>query len=99
VVVAARDGAEVAKYGTAINELTLRLSKEDQPILDVLQAMFTLTQAAPSAGKSDAVAKAMQILTLWARGDIAVESILTEVRFSARLEVGDRIRILPKTTP
>lgn len=94
------DGAERAKFGAAVNELTLRLAEEDQPILEVLMAMFTLTQQGSAPGLSVVLSEAMAVLTLWARGDIAVDEVKAEVETRAGLEVvSGHIRVQPRTGP
>ena len=81
-------GKALARFGAANNELTVRLSKEQQPVADVILAMLAMVQA-PTHDVANMVGEAMQVLTEWIRGDLAVDQVIPEVetragvRFSA----------------
>lgn len=67
-----------ARFGTALNELTVRRASDEQPILDVLMAIFAMIQR-PQPGIEVMVGEAMSVLTLWARGDVETAAVINEV--------------------
>lgn len=78
-------GAALARFGAAQNELTVRLTTEQQPISDVLWAMVAMIQE-PTPGVANMVGEAMQVLTLWARGDVATVDVIAEVERNAKVK-------------
>lgn len=71
-------GEAQAKFGARLNELTVRLTHTEQPILDVLMLMLTMVQER-SRDVENMVGEAMLVLTLWARGDIATDDVISSV--------------------
>lgn len=100
---ASQISAARAKFGAAVNELTLRLTVQEQVILDVLAAMHTLLGRRGDGWETDhsvVLTDTMTVLTLWARGDIAVGAVTTEVERRAGLEVKPgHIRVRPRPKP
>ena len=78
-------GAALARFGAANNQLTVRLTPEQQPISDVVMVMLAMVQQ-PTSGIANMVGEAMQVLTLWARGDIATNEVIPEVERRAKIE-------------
>lgn len=92
-------GAAQARFGTALNELTVRLTSDEQPILDVLMAMFAMIQQ-PQPGIEDMVGEAMSVLTLWARGDVETATVINEVEQRAGVTFSeDRRTVSPAPPP
>lgn len=73
----ANSGSSQARFGAALNELTVRLTSEEQPVLDVLLAMFSMVQE-PRRGVENMIGEAMVVLTLWARGDLKTDQVISE---------------------
>ena len=71
-------GDAQAKFGARLNELTVRLTPDEQPVLDVLMLMLTMVQER-TQGVENMVGEAMLVLTLWARGDIATAEVIPSV--------------------
>lgn len=71
-------GSAQARFGAGINQLTVRLTPEEQPVLDVLIAMLTMVQE-PRPGLNMRVGEATVVLTLWERGDIPTSNVIPEV--------------------
>jgi len=83
-------GIALARFGAARNELIVRLSPAEQPIADVLLAMVAMVQE-PVTGTSNMVGESMEVLTLWARGDVATENVIVQVERAAGIQFsGDR---------
>ncbi|PPF32674.1 hypothetical protein [Pseudoclavibacter sp. AY1H1] len=78
-------GAAQARYGAAFNQLTIRLTPDEQPVLDILNAMLAIVQE-PTAQTPSIVGNAMLVLTLWERGDIKTSQVLNEVESRAHLK-------------
>jgi len=81
-------GVSLARFGSARNELIVRLSPAEQPVADVLLAMVTMVQE-PTQGTSNMLGGTMEVLTLWARGDVATEDIVREVELAAGINFSD----------
>jgi hypothetical protein len=81
-------GEALARYGAAQNEVTVRLTAEQQPVLDVLLAMLAMVQE-PRRGVEKVVGEAMQVLTLWACGDIRTDDVIAEVERRASVKFSD----------
>lgn len=75
-------GDALAKFGNAHNQLAVRLTQAEQPVLDVIQAMLAMVRE-PRPGIEDMVAEAMTVLTLWARDDVPTDRIIPEVESRA----------------
>lgn len=71
-------GEAQAKFGARLNELTVRLTPAEQPILDVLILMLSMVQGR-TRDVENMVGEAMLVLTLWARGDIATGDVIPSV--------------------
>lgn len=91
-------GAAQARFATAHNELTVRLTPREQPILDVLMAIFAMVQH-PRAGIEDMVGEAMSVLTLWARGDVDTADVIREVERRAGVTFSKDRRSVSSTVP
>lgn len=88
-------GIAQAKFGDAFNQLTVRFTREEQPVLDVLLAMFVMIQS-QRPGVEAMVGEAMQALTLWERGDIATADVIPEVERRAAVKFSsDRRTVTP----
>ena len=84
-----------ARFGTALNQLTVRLTPQEQPIVDVLLAMLAMVQR-PRPGVESMVAEAMVVLTLWARGDVRTDAVIFEVERRAAVKFSeDRSEVIP----
>jgi len=81
-------GAALARFGAARNELIVRLSPAEQPVADVLLAMVAMVQE-PSSDVANMVGESMEILTLWARGDVATEDVIGRVELAARVKFSE----------
>ncbi|MEJ3404340.1 hypothetical protein WDJ51_06325 [Rathayibacter sp. YIM 133350] len=81
-------GEALARFGAAQNELVVRLTAKEQPILDVLLAMLAMVQE-PRRGVEKMVGEAMQVLTLWARGDVRTDDVIAEVERRAGVKLSD----------
>lgn len=81
-------GEALARYGAAQNELVVRLTAKEQPILDVLLAMLAMVQE-PRPGIQKMVGEAMQVLTLWARGDVRTDDVIAEVERKAGVKFSE----------
>jgi len=91
-------GEALAKFGAALNELTVRLVPAEQPVLDVLYAMLAIVQE-PQPGVEERVAQAMNVLTRWARGDLPTDAIIGEVERTAKVTFSaDRKSVTPAPT-
>lgn len=77
-------GPALARFGAGLNHLTVRLTPDEQPIIDVLIAMLAMVQE-PRSGISARVGEAMVVLTLWERGDIPTSQVISEVERRAGL--------------
>ncbi|WP_102192768.1 hypothetical protein [Microbacterium aurantiacum] len=75
-------GEAQAKFGARLNELTVRLTPNEQPILDVLILMLSMVQGR-TRDVADRVGEAMLVLTLWARGDISTAEVIPSVERQA----------------
>jgi len=78
-------GPALARFGAAQNDLMVRLTPDQKPITDVLLAMLAMVQQ-PRPGVASMVGEAMQILTLWARGDVATADVIPEVERKAKVK-------------
>lgn len=85
--VEARSAAQ-ARFGTASNQLMIRLTPHEQCIIDVLFCMFGMVQA-PRPGIEAMVGESMVVLTLWARGDVATDAVIDEVESRAKVKFSD----------
>ncbi|MBD8661520.1 hypothetical protein IFT72_15125 [Frigoribacterium sp. CFBP 8754] len=81
-------GAAMAKFGNALNQLTVRLAKDEQPVLDVIVAMLAMVQE-PRPGVEMLVGESMVVLTLWVRGDISTDHVIREVEARAGVMFSD----------
>jgi hypothetical protein len=81
-------GPAQARVGTALNELTVRITTEEQPVIDVLMAMLAMVQQ-PRPGIDTMVGEAMTVLTLWARGDVTTAAVIGEVERRAGVTFSD----------
>lgn len=70
-------GDALAKFGNAHNQLAVRLTQAEQPVLDVIQAMHAMVRERGS-NIEDIMAEAMTVLTLWARDDVPTDRIVPE---------------------
>ncbi|WP_322411457.1 hypothetical protein [Microbacterium invictum] len=75
-------GDAQARFGTNLNNLTVRLTPEEQPILDVLMLMLAMVQE-PRRNINNMVGESMAVLTLWVRGDIQTNDVISEVEMRA----------------
>ncbi|WIB65944.1 hypothetical protein [Curtobacterium sp. MCBD17_040] len=75
-------GAAMAKFGNALNQLSVRLTKDEQPVLDVIVAMLAMVQE-PRPGIETLVGESMVVLTAWVRGDIPTDRVIPEVEARA----------------
>ncbi|PPF24077.1 MULTISPECIES: hypothetical protein [unclassified Rathayibacter] len=92
-------GAAQARFSNALNELTVRLTPDEQPILDVLMAIFAMVQQ-PRRGIENMVGEAMSVLTLWARGDVETSAVIREVEQRAGVTFSeDRRGVTPTASP
>jgi len=92
-------GAAQARFGTALNELTVRLTVDEQPVIDVLIAILAMVQE-PRRGIENMVGEAMSILTLWARGDVETAAVIQEVKRRAGVVFSeDRRTVSPAVPP
>jgi hypothetical protein len=89
-------GKAQARFGTCLNQLTVRLTTTEQPILDLLLFMLVVVQR----GENDAprlVGESMTVATLWVRGDLCTEDVISEVearaqiKFSADRKTAERV--------
>jgi hypothetical protein len=80
--------AALAKFGAAVNDLTVRVTADEHAIIDVLYAMVAMVQE-PRPGVADKLGEAMMVLNLWFRGDIATGEVIPEVERRAKLKFSD----------
>jgi hypothetical protein len=78
-------GAALAKFGGALNQLTVRLTPAEQPVLDVIQVMLAMVQE-PRPGIEGKVGEAMAVLVQWIRGDVDTQAVIPEVERRAALK-------------
>ncbi len=57
----------------------VRLTADEEPVSQVLMLMFAMVQGNPSLAVENMLGQAMEVLTLWARGDVATTAIISEV--------------------
>lgn len=81
-------GEAQANFGARLNELTVRLTPEEQPILDVLVLMLSMVQGR-TRDIADMVGEAMLVLTLWARGDISTAEVIPSVERQAGVKFSE----------
>lgn len=81
-------GEAQARFGARLNELTVRLTEKEQPVINVLFAMLAMIQE-PTPGITDMVGESMNVLTHWARGDVKTEDIIPEVERRAGVRFSD----------
>lgn len=77
-------GPALARFGAGMNQLTVRLTPAEQPVLDVLNAMLAMVQE-PQPGVGNRIGESMVVLTLWERGDIVTAQVISEVERRAGL--------------
>ncbi|MCP2030339.1 hypothetical protein L1277_000403 [Okibacterium sp. HSC-33S16] len=94
----ANSGSSQARFGAALNELTVRLTSEEQPVLDVLLAMFSMVQE-PRRGVENMIGEAMAVLTLWARGDLKTDQIISETERRAGVAFSADRRLVSVAPP
>jgi len=81
-------GAAQARFGARLNELTVRLTEAEQPILDVLMLMLAMVQE-PRKDVPNMIGESMRALTLWARGDIATDDLIPVVERKAGVKFAE----------
>jgi len=81
-------GEAQARFGARINELTVRLTPEEQPILDVLYVLLAMIQE-PPRNITGYVGESMGVLTRWARGDIFTSEVISEVESKAGVKFSE----------
>jgi hypothetical protein len=81
-------GTAMTRFGEAYNQLTIRLTKREEDVLSVLQVMLAMIQE-PRHGIHTMIAEAMVVLTLWERGDVPTERIVSEVERRAGVKFSD----------
>lgn len=81
-------GEAQARFGARVNELTVRLTPEEQPILDVLYVMLAMIQE-PPRDITGYVGESMGVLTRWARGDIFTSEVISEVETKAGVKFSE----------
>lgn len=81
-------GEAQAAFGARLNELTLRLTPHEQPVIDVLVLMLSMVQGR-TRDVGDMVGEAMLVLTIWARGDIATADVIPSVELQAGVKFSE----------
>lgn len=71
--------AALTRFAAARNRLMVRLTADEEPVSQVLMLMFAMVQGNPSLAVENMLGQAMEVLTLWARGDVATTAIISEV--------------------
>lgn len=88
------EGPALARFGAARNELTVRLTPEEKPISDVVLVMLAMIQESRPR-VANMIGEAMEVLTLWARGDVAIADVIPEVERRAGVNFpDDRISVV-----
>lgn len=95
----ARAEAQV-RFASRFNYLTVRFTKNEQPILDVLNLMLVMVQDAQRrTGIERMVAECMTVLSYWVRGEVDTRDVVSEVEERAGIEFSaDRKTATPKAT-
>lgn len=90
-------GAAQARFGAARNRLSIRLTPLEEPVSQVLLLMLAMVQRRPTPEVENMIGEAMDVLTLWARGEVKTKEIVSQVEERAGVEFSeDRRTASPK---